>query len=104
MVKINAIEKMEIKIHGPHQAALRRRSVKVFDGAMKVLTMRDASDIGGATGDGTGADATGGIGALAMNYLQKRIAQILSVSERRDKKRRGANFRRIQAAIGRARI
>ena len=31
------------QIHGPHQLALRRRSVNVFDGAMKVLTMRAPS-------------------------------------------------------------
>ena len=56
---------MEISSHGPHQLALRRRSVKVFEGAMKVSTMRapsesEAESVGDAGGTGrTGAAAIG---------------------------------------------
>jgi hypothetical protein len=57
--------KMEISSHGPHQLALRRRSVKVFEGAMKVLTMRAPSESRAASGAGAGVDA-GGSGAAAM--------------------------------------
>jgi hypothetical protein len=39
---------MEINSHGPQQLALLRRSVKVFEGATNVLTMRAASESGAA--------------------------------------------------------
>src|ERR1700724_3360243 len=39
-----ATETTTISRNGAHQAALRRRSVKVFDGAMKVLMMRAPSE------------------------------------------------------------
>jgi hypothetical protein len=55
---------MEIKIQGPHQLALRRRSVNVFDGAINVLTMRAPSDSGAGAGDGE----TGRTGAAARFY------------------------------------
>ena len=56
---------MEISSHGPHQLAFRRRSVKVFEGAMKVLIMRAPSESGADPGAGKGAD-TGGTGAAAI--------------------------------------
>src|ERR1700730_18680758 len=56
---------MEITSHGPHQFALRRRSVKVFEGAMKVLTMRAPSESGADSGVAAGGDI-GGSGAAAM--------------------------------------
>src|SRR5215469_18296036 len=55
---------MEIRIQGPHQAALRRRSLKVFDGAMNVLRMRAPSDSGGTVG--VEEEETGGSGATAI--------------------------------------
>jgi len=62
---MNASEKTEIRSHGAHHAALRLKSVKVFEGAIYVLMMRAPSDIGG-TG-GTGAGITGGVGTAAMH-------------------------------------
>src|SRR5271169_5470814 len=56
---------MEIRIHGAHQLALRRKSVKVFEGAMNVLTMRAPSESG--AGSGVGAGVAGRTGAAAMN-------------------------------------
>src|SRR6267143_5531694 len=49
----NATETTTISRNGAHQAALRRRSVKVFDGAMNVLMMRAPSESGAGweTGD-----------------------------------------------------
>jgi hypothetical protein len=58
----------EINSHGPHQLALRRRSVNVFAGAMKVLIMRTPSESGAVSGEGTSADI-GGSGAAAILYL-----------------------------------
>jgi hypothetical protein len=66
-VKIKAIEKIEIRSHGAHHFALRRRSVNVFEGAMKVLMIRAPSDIGGSTGAGIEVGATGGSGVAAIN-------------------------------------
>src|SRR5580704_3887291 len=62
---MNSKENTEMSSHGPHQLALRRRSVNVLDGATKVLMMRAASESAGVSGTGTGADA-GGSGAAAM--------------------------------------
>src|ERR1035441_4664045 len=57
-----------------HAPALRR-SVKVFDGAMKVLTMRAPAESGADSGVGTG-DA-GRTGAAAMNASLRRFDGIL---------------------------
>jgi hypothetical protein len=65
IVEITAMSK-----NGAHHAALRLRSVKVFDGAMKVLTMRAPSDRGAASG--TAADVTGGVGTAAMSASWQR--------------------------------
>src|ERR1022692_2666971 len=54
---------IESSRNGAHQLALRRKSVKVFEGAMKVLTMRAPSDRGAASGAGTGACMGAGMGA-----------------------------------------
>jgi hypothetical protein len=54
---------MEITIHGAHQLALRFRSVKVFEGAMNVLTMRAVWDSGAGVAAGT---VEGGVGAAAI--------------------------------------
>src|ERR1700690_3475682 len=51
---MNATEKMEITSQGAHQLALRRRSVKVLLGAMKVFTMRAPCDNGTVPGVGSG--------------------------------------------------
>ena len=67
-----------MRIQGPHQAALRRRSVNVFDGAMKVLRMRAASDIGGVV-TGVGLVETGGTGEAAILASCKEVAGILAV-------------------------
>jgi hypothetical protein len=71
MVNRNATEKTEIKSQGAHHIALRRRSVKVFDGAMNVLIMRAPSESGAASAAGEGA--TGGSGAAAMNASWQRF-------------------------------
>src|SRR5579863_7984684 len=63
---MNRNEKTEMRIQGPHQLALRFRSVKVFEGAMKVSTRRAPSESGAASGVGAGT-AAGGTGAAAMN-------------------------------------
>jgi len=55
---------MEINSQGPHQLALRLRSVKVFEGAMNVSIMRAPSE-SGATSDAGEA----GSGAAAFSYL-----------------------------------
>src|ERR1700694_4029390 len=59
----NATETTTISRNGAHQAALRRRSVKVFDGAMNVLMMRAPSEsaAGWETGD------LGKTGAVAID-------------------------------------
>src|SRR5580700_12289287 len=62
---MNSKENTEMSSHGPHQLALRRRSVNVLDGATKVLTMRATSESAGVSGTGTATDA-GGSGAAAM--------------------------------------
>src|SRR5579871_5117936 len=54
---MKTIETSEIKIQGAHQLALRRMSVKVFDGAMKVSIIRAPCD--------SGADADSGVGETA---------------------------------------
>ena len=59
------MEKMEINSHGAHQLALRRRSVKVFEGAIKVSTMRAPWESG--AGSGGGAGDTGRTGAAAIS-------------------------------------
>src|SRR5579864_9150329 len=53
-----------ISRNGAHQLALRRRSVNVFDGAIKVSTMRAPSESG--AGAGTREEETGGSGATAI--------------------------------------
>src|ERR1700746_1712817 len=80
----NAKEKTEIKSHGPHHMALRRKSVNVFEGAMKVLIMREPSESGAASG--AGDDATGGRGAAAMNASWQRFEGILAGAWRLDKR------------------
>src|SRR5208337_4317297 len=55
---------MEISTQGAHQLELRRRSVKILLGAMKVFKMRAPSERG--TGSGFGEIGAGGIGAAAM--------------------------------------
>jgi hypothetical protein len=60
---------MEISSHGPHHDALRLRSVNVFEGAMKVMTMRapSESEAGSRAGVGVGVGVgKGGSGAAAM--------------------------------------
>src|ERR1700676_1460254 len=63
MASIKSREKIEISSHGPHQLALRRRSVKVFEGAIKVLTMRAPSKSGA---ESIGDAGTGRTGAAVM--------------------------------------
>jgi len=43
---------MEISSHGVHQLELRRKSVKVLLGAMKVSIMRAPSESAGSSGGG----------------------------------------------------
>jgi hypothetical protein len=64
---MNSKEKIDISSQGAHQLALRRKSVKVFEGAIKVFTMRAPSEREAASGGGTGAD-TGDSGAAAMTF------------------------------------
>jgi hypothetical protein len=59
---------MEISSHGAHQFALRRRSVKVFEGAMYVLTMRAPSESGAGSGAGV-VEGMGGSGSAAVSCL-----------------------------------
>jgi hypothetical protein len=61
---MKSIEKMEIKSHGPHQLALRRKSVKVFEGATKVFAIRAPSESGADRG--VGAGEAGRTGAVVM--------------------------------------
>src|SRR5882762_8791986 len=51
--------------NGAHHAAFRRRSVKVFEGATKVLMMRAPSESGADSGVEAGAEI-GGSGAAAI--------------------------------------
>src|SRR5579862_3406505 len=72
MTKTNTAETTAIRIHGPHHAALRRRSVNVFDGAMNVLIIRAPSDIGGTAGGGVEIPVgVGETGAAAMKASLK---------------------------------
>src|SRR5260370_15111985 len=59
----NAPETTAISTNGAHQAALRRRSVKVFDEAMNVLMMRAPSE----SGAGWEAGYLGKTGAAAID-------------------------------------
>jgi hypothetical protein len=61
-----AVEQITISRKGAHHAALRRKSVKVFEGAMNVLMMRAPSDMGGATAVELGLGEMGGSGATAI--------------------------------------
>jgi hypothetical protein len=61
-----AVEQITMSRKGAHHAALRRKSVKVFEGAMNVLMMRAPSDMGGATALEVGLGETGGSGATAI--------------------------------------
>src|ERR1700722_9531605 len=54
--------------NGAHHAALRRRSVKVLEGAIKVSMIRTPSESGAGPGAGVGTDI-GGSGAAAMKCL-----------------------------------
>src|SRR5579864_3066633 len=87
MVKMKATEKIEIKSHGAHHMALRRKSVNVFEGAINVLTMREPSDSGAASG--AGDDATGGRGAAVMSASWQRFEGILAGVWRQDKRPQG---------------
>src|ERR1700681_4367913 len=62
----NGTETTTISRNGAHQAALRRRSVKVLDGAMNALMMRAPSESGAGweTGD------LGKTGAVAICLLR----------------------------------
>src|SRR5882672_1496390 len=73
-----------MRSHGPHQLALRRRSVKVFEGAMKVLMMRAPSESGAVSVAGTDA---GESGAAAMFSLLRDAEGILAGRRRRHKRR-----------------
>src|SRR5579862_3763412 len=65
---MKAMEKIEMSSHGPHQLALRPRSVNVLDGAMKVSTMRAPSESLGVSGTGAGVcDEVGRTGAVAIS-------------------------------------
>src|SRR5580692_5372729 len=57
-------EKIEITIHGAHQAALRFISVNVLDGAIKVSMMRVPWE---SRAGSVGVGETGKTGAAAMN-------------------------------------
>src|SRR5260370_9047983 len=59
----NARETITISRNGAHQAALRRRSEKAFDGAMNVLMMRAPSE----SGAGVEAGDLGKTGAAAID-------------------------------------
>src|ERR1700730_17678467 len=59
----NATETTTISRNGAHQAPLRRRSVKVLDGAMNVLMMRAPSESGAGWEKGD----VGKTGAVAMD-------------------------------------
>src|SRR5579863_9537205 len=68
MVQMNAMEQIAMSSHGPHQLALRRRSVKVLEGAIKVFTMRAPSESFGASTTGVGVgDEVGRTGAVAIS-------------------------------------
>src|SRR5260370_7535280 len=62
----NATETITISRNGAHQAALRRRSVKVFDGAMNVLMMRAISESAAGWEVGVEAGDLGKTGAAAI--------------------------------------
>src|SRR5467141_1114286 len=83
-VKTKTVEITTIRRNGAHQAALRRRSVKVFEGAMKVLRMRAPSESGAGCEVGLGT-ATGVTGAAAMMPSCEESEGILVVGGRRDK-------------------
>src|ERR1700733_2677797 len=69
---MNMVEITTISRNGANHAALRRRSVKVFEGAMKVLRMRAPSESGADSGAEMEGD-TGESGAAAMvNLLENR--------------------------------
>src|ERR1700724_3343907 len=63
----NATETTTISRNGAHQAALRRRSVKVFDGAMNVLMMRAPSEGGAGCAAGVETGDSGKTGAAAID-------------------------------------
>src|ERR1700690_4105543 len=77
---------MEIRSHGAHQLALRRRSVKVFVGAMNVSMMRAPWESGAGSGAGTDAD-TGGSGAAAIFRPPVGCERILAGRRRWHKRR-----------------
>src|ERR1700691_5232718 len=59
ITKTKSSETTEISSHGTHQLELRRKSVKVLLGAMKVSTMREPSERDGSCGWGVGIGVTG---------------------------------------------
>ena len=72
-----AVETTTISKNGAHQAALRRKSVKVLVGAMKVFIMRAPWDSGGVDGAGLGVGEPGVTGAETMNASCGRVEGIL---------------------------
>src|SRR6267378_785442 len=62
----NPTDAITISRNGAHQAALRRRSVKVFDGAMKALMMRAPSESEAGWEAGMGSGDLGKTGAAAI--------------------------------------
>src|SRR5713226_59962 len=81
------VETMTINKNGAHQLALRRRSVNVFEGAMKVLTMRAPWE-SGAVSD---VDADKGeSGAAAMLWPPGEREGILAGSRRKKQANPGA--------------
>jgi hypothetical protein len=91
---------MTINRNGAHQAALRRKSVKVFDGAMKVSMMRAVWESGVDPEDEAGAE-TGGSGAVAMNtsYASERQGREGILAGRRPRNKRSGH-----AAISSAKV
>jgi hypothetical protein len=76
---------MEINSHGPHQLAFRRKSVKVFEGAMNVLTLRAPSESGAASGV-FADEVRGGSGAAAILIPPAGCQGILAARPRRYKR------------------
>src|SRR5277367_220070 len=74
----------EISSHGAHQLALRRKSLKVLLGAMKVSMMRAPSESGGSSGGGRGIGVTG---IAAMQASLRESTKIVVCESEMDKRR-----------------
>src|ERR1700674_1004540 len=91
----NATETTTISRNGAHQAALRRRSVKVFDGAMNVLRMRAPSESG--AGWEAGELGKTGAAAIDVSFEVRRNSSRQAAWRQATSRRRRRRHRRVRA-------